>query len=57
MLESLLVDPFWLSLRAAPCDDEPVTQDEHAAIEEGRGSVRRGEPLIAQDEVLREFGM
>jgi hypothetical protein len=57
MLESLIVDPFWLALRAATYDDEPVTPEEESAIEEARESIRRGESLIPHEDILREFGM
>lgn len=57
MLESLLVDPFWLALRAESPEDEPPSPEEQAAIEEARESVRRGEPLTPHEEVLREFGL
>ncbi len=55
MLESLIVDPFWLDLRAVSEDE--LTPEEQAAIEEARESIRRGEPLISHEEILREFGM
>lgn len=48
MLESLIVDPFWLALRAAPSDDEPLTSEEQAAIEEARESIRRGGADLAR---------
>ena len=57
MLESLIVDPFWLALRAAPYDDEPSTPEEESAVEQTRESIRRGEPLIPHEDILREFGM
>lgn len=57
MLQSLIVDPFWLSLRATPYDEEPVTPEEEAAVEAARESIRRGEPLIPHEEIMREFGL
>ena len=52
-----LVDPFWLSLQAAPYDEEPVTPEEEVAVEAARESIRRGEPLIPHEEIMREFGL
>jgi hypothetical protein len=57
MLQSLIVDPFWLSLQAAPYDDEPVTPEEEVAVEAARESIRLGEPLIPHEDILREFGL
>ena len=57
MLRSLIVDPFWLSLQPAPYDDEPVTPEEKATVESARESIRRGEPLIPHEELMREFGL
>jgi hypothetical protein len=57
MLRSLIVDPFWLSLQAAPYDDEPVTPEEEVAVQAAREPVRRGEPLIPREEIMREFGL
>jgi hypothetical protein len=57
MLQSLIVDPFWLSLQAAPDDDEPVTAEEEVEVESARESIRRGEPLIPHEEIMRELGL
>jgi hypothetical protein len=56
MPQSLMVDPFWLSLQAVPHDDEPVTPEEEVEVEAARESIRRGEPLIPHEEIMREFG-
>jgi hypothetical protein len=57
MLQSLMVNPFWLSLQAAPHDDEPVTPEEEVEVEAARESTRRGEPLIPHEELMPEFGL
>lgn len=36
-------DPFLAALEAAPYDDEPYTDEERAAVEEGEAQYRRGE--------------
>ena len=51
-----LADPFWLALKSAPYDDEPVTDDDVAALREAQATYERGE-LIAHDDILREFGL
>ena len=57
MLQSLIVDPFWLSLQAAPYDDEPLTPEEEVAVEAARESIRLGEPLLPHEDIMREFGL
>ena len=56
-LAALHDDPFLKMLAAAPEDDEPLTADEAALIEEGRQQLRRGEGRTleeAQRELLGE---
>lgn len=57
-LESLVNadDAFLRALRNAPEDDEPLTEEELKAIEEGRKAVARGETTPLED-VMREFGL
>lgn len=38
-------DPVLLKLATAPVDDEPMTPDERAAVEEGLDDVREGRVL------------
>ena len=52
-----LVDPVELSLLTAPFDDEPLSGHELSALREAHQREERGEPLIAHDEILREFGL
>jgi hypothetical protein len=45
-------DPVLKTLRNAPPDDEPVTEEDHAALEEAWEDVRQGR-LTAHKEVRR----
>ena len=45
-------DPFRLALDSAPVDDEPLTEDDLAAIHEGFDDRARGE-TVSHDEVKR----
>jgi hypothetical protein len=56
MLEALIVDPLWLALATASPDDEELTPEVIASIEEARASIARGEG-IPHEEILREFGL
>lgn len=40
--------PALEALAHAPIDDEPVTPEEEAAVEEARAAVRRGEVISAE---------
>lgn len=55
LLESML-SPLERKLAVAPLDDEPLTPEESAAIEQGVASLERnaGVPL---EEVLADFGL
>lgn len=43
-------------LDAAPVDDEPLTQEDIAAIQEGKVSIARGEG-ITLDDLKKELGL
>ena len=47
-----LLDPVTLSLLNAPCDDEPETDEERAAVQAARREPGPGTP---HDEVVKEF--
>jgi len=47
-------DPVLVALREAPLDDEPLTDEDLAALEEARKDVAQGR-LISHDEVRRRF--
>ena len=55
-LLEVMTDPLARSLANAPVDDEPVTADEAAALDEAHASISRGEG-IAHEDILREFGL
>jgi hypothetical protein len=56
VLQALIVDPLWLSLQTAPLDDEELTAEDIASIEESQASFARGE-AIPHEEIMREFGL
>jgi hypothetical protein len=56
ILQALIVDPFWLSLQAAPFDDEELTPETIASIEEAQAEFARGEGT-PDEEIMREFGL
>lgn len=56
LLEGLLEDPFSAALRSTDYDDEPVTEDDIAALREAREAYKRGE-TTPHEEILREFGL
>lgn len=54
-LESLL-DPFSRAMLTTDYDDEPLTPDDAAALEQARAEYAKGE-TIPHAEILREFGL
>jgi hypothetical protein len=55
-LEYLAVSPAYRAALSAPQDDEPVTQDDAAAIARARNEVRSGN-VTSHEAILREFGL
>ena len=51
-----LADPVLLALANAPLDDEPETDDERAAVAEGRAALARGDAISLED-ARRELGL
>ena len=49
-LLAAIADPLRRSLMLAPLDDEPLTAEEQAAIDEGEAAYRRGE-WVADDDL------
>lgn len=49
-------DPFLRNLAEAPWDDEPLTDDDIAALAEAKEDIKAGR-LISHDEVMRELGL
>ncbi len=48
-LAALRDDPLLRALAIAPVDDEPLTEDERAAIEDAEATYRRGEWVADED--------
>ncbi len=48
-------DPLLRKLLLAPFDDEPVTEEERAAVEEALEDIRHGR-VVSHEEIMREFG-
>jgi hypothetical protein len=54
--EELAADPMLRVLAEAPEDDEPLTDEERASIEEGVAAYQRGEAISA-NEAKRRHGV
>jgi hypothetical protein len=55
-LEHLAATPVYRATSLALPDNEPVTEDDAAAIARVREEIRAGK-IVAHDDVLREFGV
>lgn len=55
-LEEIGEDPVRRALDNAPLDDEPETEEERAAVEEGKADLRAGRTL-STEELKRELGL
>jgi hypothetical protein len=55
-LEYLAVSPAYRAAFSAPPDDEPVSDEDAAAIARAKDEVQAGR-VVSHDEVLREFGL
>ena len=49
-------DPFLRNLAEAPWDDEPLTDEDIAALAEAKEDIKAGR-LIPHEEVMRELGL
>lgn len=49
-------DPVRRAIENAPLDDEPETEKEKQAVEEGKADIRAGRTL-SNDELKRELGL
>jgi hypothetical protein len=56
LLQFMLLDPVSRSLAAAPVEEEAVSPEEAAALDQARSSLDRGEG-ISHEAILREFGL
>lgn len=50
------LDPITLAMLSTDYDDEPITDDDRAALEQAKAEHERGE-TIPHDEILREFDL
>ena len=55
-LLEVMADPLGRSLSSVPPDDEPLTEQETAALEASKDWFRRN-PGIPHEQILREFGL
>ena len=55
VLDQRSPDSLTRLLDSAPEDDEPVTPEEEALVQEARDEIARGEPLISLDELRAEL--
>jgi hypothetical protein len=55
-LLEVMAEPLSRSLALAPVEEEEITADTAAALDNARASLDRGEG-ISHDEILREFGL
>jgi hypothetical protein len=49
-------DSFARWLDSRPEEDEEITAEEEAAVQEARDEIAAGAPLLSLDEIKREFG-
>ena len=49
-------DVFTLWLDSRPEEDEEISEQEEAAVQQARGEIAAGAPLVSLDEIKREFG-
>jgi hypothetical protein len=49
-------DPLLRLLENAPEEDEEISTEEDAAVQEARDEIAAGVPLVPFDEIKREFG-
>lgn len=56
-VESEHEDPVIAAFRDAPEDDEPLSDEDEAAISEAQAERAAGEPLIPFAEIKRKYGL
>jgi hypothetical protein len=56
-IEARTDDPMIRRLDDAPLEDEEISPEEDAAVQEARDELAAGTRLISQDEIKREFGI
>lgn len=55
-IETRSDDPLIRRLEEAPAEDEEISAEEEAAVQEARDELTQGAPLVSHDEIKREFG-
>lgn len=50
-------DPVIRRLEEAPLEDEEISPEEEASVQEARDELTAGTPLVSHDEIQREFGI
>jgi hypothetical protein len=50
-------EPLSRRLADAPLEDEEISAEEEAAVQEARDELDAGADLIAHEQIKREFGM
>jgi hypothetical protein len=56
LLQFMLLGPVSRSLASASVEQEPVSAEEAAALDQARASLDRGQG-ISHEDILREFGL
>lgn len=56
-MEDALGDPLVRRLNDAPLEDEEISSEEEAAVQEARDELAAGASTIPLDEAKREFGV
>ncbi|HEY2715458.1 MAG TPA: hypothetical protein VGI73_04480 [Solirubrobacterales bacterium] len=56
-IEGRADDPMIRRLDDAAPEDEEISAEEEAAVQEARDEVAAGAPLVSRDEIKREFGI
>jgi hypothetical protein len=56
-IESRADDPLIRRLENVATEDEEISAEEEAAVQEARDELRAGAPLVSHDEIKREFGV
>lgn len=56
-IEARSDDAMIRRLDDAPPEDEEISAEEEAAVQEARDELAAGAPLVSQDEMKREFGI
>ncbi len=56
LLQFMLLDPVSRSLAGAPVEEQAISAEEAAALDQARASLDRGQG-ISHEDILREFGL